>query len=177
MYPDTISSGESRLPKTNRQQLVRTGWVSYGWVMPAATTVLLLGAAAGCQRGPKLVPVSGTVNLQGKPLESGTVMFQPDQGPLARGAIQSDGSFRLTTRVTGDGCVVGPARVRITCFGRPGPGGAATDSTQDEVPAGASLIPKRYTSFGTSGLRVEVRADNEPFVFDLTDEPGAGFRR
>ena len=177
MYPETISSGESPLPKTTRGQLVRTGWVPSAWVAPAAIAVLVLGTAAGCQRGPKFVPVSGTVNYQGQPLESGTVMFQPDQGPLARGAIQPDGSFRLTTRVKGDGCVIGPARVRITCFGRPGSGDQATDSTQDEVPAGASFIPKRYTSFGTSGLRVEVRADSEPFVFDLTDETGAGFGR
>jgi len=132
--------------------------------------VLLAAVAlAGCQRGPKIVPVSGKVTYNGAPLKFGSVMFQPKGGPLARGSIQSDGTFRLTTVTDGDGCTEGTSKVRITCF-QSQSGDVAAQAEAGEVPGGGLLIPKRYTSFGTSGLTAEVRRGGEPFLFDLTDE-------
>jgi hypothetical protein len=132
--------------------------------------VLLIGVGlAGCQRGPKIVPVSGKVTYNGQALKFGSVMFQPDNGPLARGTIQSDGTFRLTTHTEGDGCAVGTCQVRITCFQSQSAQDISAQATAGEVPTGGLLIPKRYTSFGTSGITAEVRRGGKPFVFELTD--------
>jgi hypothetical protein len=132
--------------------------------------VLLAGIAlTGCQRGPKIVPVSGKVTYNGTPLKFGSIMFQPESGPLARGTIQADGTFRLTTISDGDGCTEGMAKVRITCFQSQSED-VASLAEAGEVPAGGLLVPKRYTSFGTSGITAEVRRGGKPFVFELTDE-------
>ena len=132
---------------------------------------MLLGlcAAGGCgtDRLP-VAPVEGKIVYQGKPLEFGGVMFQAPSGPPARGRIGSDGTFRLSTYGDGDGAVIGKHRVRITCFETQRPG--APPPSKDEEPGlGESLIPRKYAGFHTSGLEVEVKPDNEPFVFELSD--------
>jgi hypothetical protein len=60
----------------------------------AGLAVLLYGAA-GCTQGPKYYPVSGTVTLDGKPLEHGDIFFVdvsgrygPDPGKIADGRFQ-----------------------------------------------------------------------------------------
>jgi len=128
-------------------------------------------AASGCDSGPQIVPVQGKVLFRDKPLEFGSVMFQPvEGGQPARGVIQPDGTFSLTTNSPGDGATVGPNLVRITSFTaqRPGAEGAATER---ELDMGQSLIPLKYNSFQTSELEVEVLPDdNEPFVIELEDD-------
>ena len=133
---------------------------------------LLLGglcvAAGGCGERLSMAPVEGKVLYHGQPLEFGSVMFQADQGAPARGQIAADGTFRLAIHGVGDGAVIGTNRVRITCTEKQRSGAPRPDATQ-EPGVGKSLIPKKYSSFNTSGLRVEVKSVNEPFVFELTD--------
>lgn len=122
----------------------------------------------GCDDGPQLVPVRGTVKYQDQTLEYGSVMFQPlAGGALARGQIQSDGSFVLTTRRDGDGVQIGKSRVRITAFEAQRrlrePEGA-----EEETPLGSSAIPSKYQNFGTSGIVVDVAPDMElPLILHL----------
>jgi len=116
-----------------------------------------------------MVPVRGRVLLDEEPLPFGSVMFQPPTGLPARGIIQPDGSFVLSTYQPGDGAVVGLHKVRITCFESQGPQSAGAEDR--ELPAGKSLIPQHYNHYGTSGLEEEVHVDRtEPFVFRLTVE-------
>ena len=102
---------------------------------------------------------------RGKPLEFGSVLFQPDAGPPARGVIKLDGTFQLSTHGLDDGAVIGRHRVRIACF----------ESQQANAPAraesglGRSMIPSKYCNLTSSGLHVEVKVKNEPFVFELSD--------
>jgi hypothetical protein len=114
-----------------------------------------------------MAPVTGKVLYNGKPLEFGSVTFQPPSGQAARGKIQSDGSFSLSTYRPGDGAVVGSHKVRITCYesqGRTIAKGAGEQSL------GKLLIPERYTFFDQSGLTAEVRPDpSGPIVFELSD--------
>jgi hypothetical protein len=44
------------------------------------SSALLALWLAGCGAGPNLLPVTGTVTLNGKPLEGATVTFYPDDG-------------------------------------------------------------------------------------------------
>jgi len=131
-------------------------------------TAGLCAAAGGCSDGLSTAPVEGKVLYRGKPLEFGSVIFQPEVGPAATGTIGPDGTFRLSTYTDGDGAVIGKHRVRITCFESQRPGAAAPDPNQEQS-TGKSLIPPKYVVFATSGLEREVRAHNEPFVFELTD--------
>ena len=62
----------------------------------------------GCDRPSNIVAVTGTVLLDGKPLEGAAVLFHPeaDERP-AVGITDNLGNFHLTTRTQGDGgCVV-----------------------------------------------------------------------
>jgi len=130
---------------------------------------LVVLVLSGC-RGDHLptVPVEGKVCCQGKPLEFGSVLFQPDRGPPARGLIARDGTFRLSTYGGDDGAVVGLHRVQITCFECQRLGAPFRPKPGEELNSGKLLIPPKYTRFETSGLRMEVKpSSNEPFLIDL----------
>jgi len=89
--------------------------------MPRASDRLVLAvivtvaavAADGCRRGPRVVPVSGVVEVDGAPLTSGAITVVPDRGRAASGTIGTDGRFTLTTFVPGDGAILGRHRVVV----------------------------------------------------------------
>ena len=113
---------------------------------------------AGCDRSPELVPVHGVVQYKGKTLSFGNVMFQPDGGgKMARSSITSDGTFQLSTNEPGDGAKTGKYRVRVTAFELQ-KRRADGDSTE-EPSLGRSAIPKKYQSFGTSQIVVDVQSE------------------
>ena len=139
--------------------------------LAALPLVAVLVASLGCggDRMP-VAEVEGKVLYQGEPLEFGSVIFQPEQGPLAKGQIGPDGAFELSTYGDGDGAVIGTHKVRIACFESMAPDAPEPDPSKGEPTLGASLIPRRYTNLATSPLEIEVKADNEPLVIELTDE-------
>ena len=109
--------------------------------------------------------VEGKVLYNGTPLKFGSVLFQPDKGPIAKGIIQDDGTFVMSTYKEGDGATIGTHKVRIVCYDIPGGQAAAAH----EGMRGRSLIPAKYARAETSGLAVEVKAENEPLTFNLVD--------
>jgi len=133
----------------------------------ARLAVACFVVVAGCQRGPEMVPLHGQVHYQGNPLEYGGVMFQPvGGGTLARGQIQPDGSFVLTTKTKGDGVKRGLCRVRVTAFESQRSGGSA--NVEGDMPLGESAIPSKYQSFGASGIEIEVTPDmQQPVIIEL----------
>ena len=94
-------------------------------------------AAAGCggPAGPETAAVTGTVTMNGAPVEAGRVMFYPveskgeNTGKPAQGQLDSSGYFELTTYSSGDGAVLGEHIVTVLkpgTEGEAGPLGAAT---------------------------------------------------
>src|SRR5262249_58033796 len=82
-------------------------------------TLLVLGSLplTGCDRGIRRVPVSGTVTLDGKPLQGGVLLFHPDEskgntarisatGPVSAGRYQLVTSA-VTKKDTGPGAAPG----------------------------------------------------------------------
>lgn len=131
--------------------------------------LLALSVATGCSRGPKIVPVRGKVLYNGEPLRFGSVMLQPEAGQPARGVIQSDGTFQLTTFSEGDGATVGANRVRVTSYDSQAPD--APSNAGGESALGKLLIPRKYINIHTSGVEVEViDGDNPEVVIELDDE-------
>lgn len=82
-------------------------------IREACVMAMVLVAAAGCGRGAGIVPVSGRVEVDGKPLSTGGIMVVPETGRAASGSIAPDGRFTLSTFKEGDGVVKGRHKVEI----------------------------------------------------------------
>jgi hypothetical protein len=80
------------------------------------TALALAPFLAGCGGGPRPVKVSGTVTLNGQPVEGAMVQFVPvkDDGRPATGITNADGGFSLTTVENLDGAMPGTYKVVIT---------------------------------------------------------------
>lgn len=133
---------------------------------------ILLSSVAllvGCNRGPELARLNGTVLLDGEPLMFGSVMLQPESGQPALGRIQPDGSFTMSTNNLNDGAMVGLNRIRISCYEGQNP-----DFGEDAIEQkglGKLLVREIYAHYSSSDLSVEVvSGKNEPLVIKLTSE-------
>jgi hypothetical protein len=109
----------------------------------------------GCSgNGIATYPVEGIVVLEdGTPVQTGTVEFNSLQQDLtARGKIQPDGTFRLTTFKDGDGAVPGIHDAVVVQL----------ISTEDlplhEHDHGPTIAPK-YSHYDSAGLRFTVHDD------------------
>jgi len=155
--------------------------------------VLVLGTSvlAGCGGGadrPAMVPVSGTVNYNGSPVEGATVTFASETSPRSStGETDSSGKFRLTTFDTNDGAPAGEYIVTITKFeaeatmdtsagGSPEKMKEMMDKQRSmmsgaaAVPVPKAKLPTKYADGKTSGEKRKVVAgDANDFNFTLTD--------
>jgi hypothetical protein len=136
--------------------------------------VLVLGLA-GCGGGtpslkaPPLVPVSGRVLLDGKPLEAAQVFFVPKgatAGQLAYASTDSGGGFTLMYNNGLAGCPVGDYVVQIsklmTPDGKPIPEG----TTAAEV-AAVDIIPARYKDPDAPQNALFIDGPKPDLVFEL----------
>ncbi len=110
-----------------------------------------------------MVPVTGTVSLDGQPIASGEVIFRAEdgKGPTHAGKIK-DGTFSFSSSP-------GKKRVEITAM-RPVPG--RTENLNPGSPPSPVLeqcIPEAYNS--RSILTAEVKKDARQFPFDLKSKP------
>jgi hypothetical protein len=121
-------------------------------------TALLLVPAWGCGVGsggqvPSLIQVKGKVTYKGRPVTKGSIKFEPEgYGRPARGELQSDGSYVLTTTKPGDGVVAGAHRVAVVASDR----SLANDRAF-----------RKYTSPNTSKLTADVDSEHTEHNFDL----------
>ncbi len=101
-------------------------------------------------------PVSGTVVLEdGTPLETGTVEFASDDGVhTARGSIQSDGSFRLTTFSDGDGAVAGAHDAVVIQL-------ISTEDLPIHQHDHGPTIDPRFAHYDSANLRFTVKPDED----------------
>jgi hypothetical protein len=116
-------------------------------------TILL----AGCRKsGPELAPVSGRVTLDGRPVASADVVFQPD-GAMSPsyGRTDGDGQYQLGYKRGVEGAMVGQHTVRI--------------SVSRELVRNPPPIPPRYNT--ESELRREVEPSKKNvFDFELSTQ-------
>lgn len=117
---------------------------------PRWTTATTLGCliacalAAGCGGSDyDLVPISGTVTLDGAPLAGGVINFQPfapagatTGGPGSTARIGSDGRFELATVQGAPGAVLGQHQVKIYSYSPESPVASDSDAgpPQERVP-------------------------------------------
>ena len=132
---------------------------------------LAAACLVGCGGGDRPVYRAGgqVTFADGTPVSAGRVNFRPVDDPkpvVARGEIQPDGTFRLTTFKTGDGAL--PGRHRVIVMPK------ITFDVERHTEVIAVDIDPRFESYETSGLEftvTEKAADNE---FLITVEPPGG---
>lgn len=129
----------------------------------AMTALLLILGQIGCGRAPymkEVAPVAGTIQLDGKPVTEGYVLFTPDvqsgsdplsSGKSASGNIDREGKFELSTYGDKDGAMIGEHTVT---FFRP-------DPEDDDM-----FVRDRYIPGGKS-VRIEVQPDRNQLEIHL----------
>lgn len=128
-----------------------------------ASLFLVLLTACGCSGGsthPPTATVSGTVTLDGQPLENATLMFQPESGRPSTGVTDKEGRYTLEYMAGVPGATLGMHFVIIRTLvagedGRP--------------PVSPEKLPKKYHD--ETGLRVEVKSGANTHDFDLSSKP------
>lgn len=114
----------------------------------------LLVVAAGCDKGPKVAPVSGTVYVNGKPKAGLHVTFQPlgsesnpNPGRGSHAITDAEGRYSLKYDGADPGAVVGKHRVAISTVleGEGENYDPETGSPDGEpVKGGSETIPPKY---------------------------------
>jgi len=127
--------------------------------MPIASRtaiIALLTACLGCGSRSSVVPVSGVVTLDGKPLPNAYIAFQPTvnagekpPGPGSYGNTGADGSYSLRLMDNDEsGAVVGNHRVEISLK-------AESDDRDPKSRPPAKTLPPRYNRQSELTFKVE----------------------
>jgi hypothetical protein len=112
-----------------------------------------------------LVPVSGTVTLDGQPLAGAKVSFEGDDKRVAIGTTDAAGRYTLMYDSQTPGATPGPKVVRITTADAEAEGGGAAEGAAPVK----ETIPARYNT--QSELTADVSAGKTTFDFVLKSKP------
>jgi hypothetical protein len=128
-----------------------------------AAAALAASAVVGCGGGgPKYVPASGTLTLDGKPYNDGVVVFlpkatpgNPNPGRSSAGETDAKGHFVLKTDDLKNGAVVGKHLVKISTRGPVMQFDPAVGSP-DNAPANVKrdLIPAEWNTLSDKEFEV-----------------------
>jgi hypothetical protein len=129
-------------------------------------TVACLLPLMGCSGSDLGAEVSGVASLDGRPLESGSVVFAPVDGVSnnATSAVNSDGTYQLVSNRT-IGLTPGKYRVAVTMH-----------EHVDVKPGERSMVmpklltPEKYADPSTSGLEFDVAAGSNTINIELTSK-------
>lgn len=135
--------------------------VSYGCGDPLAIQYEKLG----------LVEVSGTVKLDGQPLQNCTVYFEESESLFSSGVTDTQGRYQLMFDSRKSGVTKGEKTVRFKPGAPPSEKGQAANEEEDPdaKPAAAGVsVPDCYNK--DSKLKVTVSASDSSFDFDLKSD-------
>ena len=135
---------------------MRLNRTSKGFTLVELLVVIAIIGIPGCNTGPEMIPISGSVTFQGKPIPLGKITLRAIEGtraPAVGGTIKN-GKYTIDTR---GGAPPGTYRVLIEAVAKVGEAqvdipGASTDQL-------VQYIPERY---------------NKNSELKLVVEPGAG---
>ena len=133
--------------------------------------------SSGCQSSDRVdtATVAGTVTLDGKPIEQGTIMFEKTGSRSATGQIKDGKIVEVTTYDVNDGAPIGAHRVAVFVTGvaktavNDNPG--QIQKFDPNYMGGGSLIPARYNDPTKSALTADVKDDGpNEFKFELSSK-------
>lgn len=146
---------------------------------PVLFTALALGLfIAGCSNQPELVPVTGKVTMNGKPLGNVKVDFQPDPdkgttGQGSTGTTDADGNFKLLFQTDKPGVILGHHRVIIVDLEPYGNVFVGRGDYRTDAPGGPketpkkSRVPDQYSKLANTPFKQEVTKGMGPVTFDV----------
>lgn len=111
----------------------------------------------GCNFGPTLVPVTGSVTVKGKPAEGAVILLHPENKelPTASGVADAQGAFKLVSGLDSPGVQTGKYKVTITW---PDPAVKPTQAQlmQGLFEPGPDLLKGKYATKDKTPLSVEI---------------------
>jgi hypothetical protein len=138
----------------------------------AAICLVVVTGCGGTKGGPATVDVTGTVTLNGTPIDGASVLFSPDIGSsdgrlASQATTDTSGHFKLSTHVGGgkfkSGIVLGKYVVSVTKLD--------TAAAKNTFSPPKNLLPPKYADPKTSLLTAEVVAGQaNDFQFPLKGE-------
>jgi len=140
---------------------VATGSLDMCRITLAILSLILL-SGCGADLG---ATVSGTVFLDGQPIDHGMVVFYPvDRGAVSSAKVGGDGTFELRT-ASKDGIKPGDY-VATVSYRRGDPEPTMTEAQLDAL----NIAPKRYREKATSDLRFAVKPGANTFEIKMTSD-------
>lgn len=134
------------------------------YAVSAGAFLLAIVASTGCSDGrPELVPLSGRVLIDGKPLETGYIRILPKGKRAASGKLGPGGIFSISTYDSNDGVVAGKHAVTVIALE---PINAQTQKWH---------APKKYAAVATSGLEIDASEPTDAAEINLSWDSGAPF--
>lgn len=126
----------------------------------------------GCSPSAPKYKVRGTVVYSDdkKPIPGGAIgiEFESTKPPYNRSSstVGPDGSFELSTSTQGDGALEGEHRIRFT--------GTTSPQQPDAKVALSAVMPIEYYEFSTSGLKFDIKPNDENIVNLEVKKPTLG---
>lgn len=159
-------------------------WRPFAIAVSVSALVVVLGCGDDGSGLGRRYKVTGKVTYKGAPVAHGTVNFLPTkplppEGRAATGEIK-DGFYSLTTAGDNDGALPGDYNVAIVALDIDVASAASSKAEggmihqgdaahQKAIKNAKQLIPSKYTTGETSGLKATVDGSPKTFNFDLTD--------
>jgi hypothetical protein len=147
---------------------------------------LVAPLAVGCGEASKLLPASGTITYQGKPVEGALVTFLGEGNKLGSGTTDAAGKYTIST-LGKSGATPGKNQVAVTkqsgAAGVPkAASGPVTPPSPEEMQKMTAemkksmsgtkvehLLPEKYADPAQSGFTADVQPGKSTFDFTLTD--------
>lgn len=133
---------------------------------------------AGCGDSSALLPATGTVTYQGKPVENAVVSFLPEQGVMGTGTTDASGKYEIHTGGK-PGATPGKNQVSISKFSSQATTTMKAEDMQKMAqkmtqpgggaPISKNELPVKYSSPKESGFSADVQSGKSVFDFTLTD--------
>jgi hypothetical protein len=148
-----------------------------GSILALVVSVALGACTAGCGSGASisgLVPVTGNVTLDGKPLAGAQVLFVPsgEGGRISAGTTDQSGNYQLVTN-TDKGAMPGMYKVAVTYLAKPdGSPVVATEEGMDLTQLEASgqvmqILPPKYSDQQQTELKYEVKSGKNEYDIEM----------
>jgi predicted small lipoprotein YifL len=126
-------------------------------------TIALVSSLLGCGKGgPTLIPVTGSIEVDGKPANGATIIFHPtdkEMKLIPATTTDANGKFTLVTNAK-PGIPVGSYDVTIT-WPDPAVQPTAAEKLQGLAEPGPDLLAGKYAKKGASGLKADVTSSTK----------------
>ena len=124
----------------------------------------LMTGCGGAPAGPGSVAASGTVTYNGKPVESGSLMFAPldSKTPQAAQAVISHGKYATEP---GKGLMTGKYKVTVSALKHSVMELDPKDAAKQKIDNNA--VPKKYMDLKTTDLEVTVKVSDKSVHTDF----------